>query len=331
MVTLNDIRQAQALLKGVATRTPLIEYAHSPNDRRLWFKPESLQPIGAFKLRGAYNKIASLNDGEKKRGVITYSSGNHAQGVAYAARAMGVRAVIVMPAGAPRVKLEGTAALGAEIVKVGPSSQERHQKALELARDHGYVIIPPYDDEKIIAGQGTVGLEILEDLADVNTVLVPIGGGGLSSGVATAIKETNSKIKVIGVEPDVANDAQQSLRAGRIVQISGEQTARTSADGLRTQSVGELNFAHLSRYLDDVVTVTEEEIRAAVRESVTKAKLVAEPSGAVTFAAFLFHADALPPSRKTVAIISGGNIEPQLLAEILEGKPAQAQTSATHP
>jgi threonine dehydratase len=216
-------------------------------------------------------------------------------------------------------------------VKVGPSSQERHQKALELARDHGYVIIPPYDDEKIIAGQGTVGLEILEDLADVNTVLVPIGGGGLSSGVATAIKETNSKIKVIGVEPDVANDAQQSLRAGRIVQISGEQTARTSADGLRTQSVGELNFAHLSRYLDDVVTVTEEEIRAAVRESVTKAKLVAEPSGAVTFAAFLFHADALPPSRKTVAIISGGNIEPQLLAEILEGKPAQAQTSATHP
>ena len=331
MVTLDDIRQAQRLLHGVAVRTPLLEYPHTTADRRLWFKPESLQPIGAFKLRGAYNKIASLTAEEKSRGVITYSSGNHAQGVAYAARAMGVHAVIVMPAGAPRVKLEGTAALGAEIVKVGPSSQERHQKALELAREHGYVVVPPYDDAHIIAGQGTVGLEIVEDMADVETVLVPIGGGGLSSGVATAIKETDSHIKVIGVEPDVANDAQQSLKAGRIVQISGEQTARTIADGLRTQSIGELNFAHLSRYLDGVVTVTEDEIRAAVRESVIGAKLVAEPSGAVTFAAFLFHAQELPAARKTVAIISGGNIEPQLLAEIVEGKPSHAQSSATHP
>jgi threonine dehydratase len=330
MVTLSDIRQAQQLLHGIAVRTPLIEYAHS-TDRRLWFKPESLQPIGAFKLRGAYNKIASLTPEERERGVITYSSGNHAQGVAYAARAMGVRAVIVMPGTAPKIKLDGTAALGAEIVKVGGSSQERQQRAEELARQHGYVIVPPYNDEKIIAGQGTVGLEILEDLPDVHTILVPIGGGGLSSGIATAIKETNPKIKVIGVEPEVANDAQQSLKAGRVVSISGEQTARTIADGLRTQSVGELNFAHLSRYVDGVVTVSEDEIRAAVRESAIKAKLVAEPSGAVTFAAFLFHASELPASPKTVAVISGGNIEPQLLAEILEGKAAQQQSSATHP
>jgi threonine dehydratase len=331
MVTLSDIRQAQNRLHGIAVRTPLIEFSQSSADRRLWFKPESLQPIGAFKLRGAYNKIASLTPEERKRGVITYSSGNHAQGVAYAARAMGVRAVIVMPGGAPRVKLEATAALGAEIVKVGPSSHERHQKAEELARQHGYIIVPPYNDEKIIAGQGTVGLEILEDLPGVETVLVPIGGGGLSSGVATAIKETDARVKVIGVEPALANDAQQSLKAGHIVEISGEQASRTLADGLRTQSVGELNFQHLSRYLDGVITVTEDEIRRGVRECVTKARLVAEPSGAVTFAAFLFHAHELPASGKTVAILSGGNIEPQLLAEILEGKPAEAQTSATHP
>lgn len=158
----------------------------------------------------------------------------------------------------------------------------------------------------------------MEDLADVETVLVPIGGGGLSSGVATAIKETNARVKVIGVEPALANDAQQSLKAGRIVEISGEQASRTLADGLRTQSVGELNFAHLSRYMDGVITVAEDEIRRAVRECVMKARLVAEPSGAVTFAAFLFHEGELPKSRKTVAIISGGNIEPQLLAEILQ-------------
>jgi threonine dehydratase len=317
MVSLEDIRQAQRTLHGVAVRTPLLHYTQSASGRNLWFKPESLQPIGAFKLRGAYNKIASLTPDERKRGVITYSSGNHAQGVAYAARAMGVRAVIVMPGGAPRVKLEATAALGADIVKVGPSSHERHQKAEELAREHGYVIIPPYNDEKIIAGQGTVGLEIHEDLPTVECVLVPIGGGGLSSGVAVALKESNPRVKVIGIEPEVANDAQRSLRAGHLVHISGEQTAMTLADGLRTQSVGEINFEHLSRYLDDVVTVTEEQIREAMRQLMMNVKLVAEPSGAVTFAAYLFHENELPAARETVAIISGGNVEPALLAEVL--------------
>ena len=327
MVSLEDIRQAQRTLHGVAIRTPLLRYTQSPSGRNLWFKPESLQPIGAFKLRGAYNKIASLTADERKRGVITYSSGNHAQGVAYAARAMGVRAVIVMPGAAPRVKLEATAALGADIVKVGPSSHERHQKAEELAREHGYVIIPPYNDEKIIAGQGTVGLEIHEDLPTVECVLVPIGGGGLSSGVAVALKESNPRVKVIGVEPEVANDAQRSLRAGHLVHISGEQTAMTLADGLRTQSVGEINFEHLSRYLDDVVTVTEEQIREAMRQLMMNVKLVAEPSGAVTFAAYLFHENELPPSRETVAIVSGGNVEPELLAEILRGTELRADAA----
>lgn len=330
MVTLADIQNAQRLLRGIAVRTPLIEYTRSAPDRPLWFKPESLQPIGAFKLRGAYNMIASLSDQERKRGVITYSSGNHAQGVAYAARAMGVRAVIVMPGGAPKVKLEATAALGAEIVKVGASSQERQQRAEELARDHGYVIVPPFNDEKIIAGQGTAGLEIVEDMPNVDVVLVPVGGGGFASGIATALKQSGSRAKVIGVEPEVANDFQQSFKAGRIVKISGEQASSTLADGLRTQAVGEINFAHLSRYLDGVVTVSETEIRRAMRQIVVDAKLVAEPSGAVTFAAYAFHAHELPAG-KTVAVITGGNVEPELLAEILRGEPAEVQTSATHP
>jgi threonine dehydratase len=331
MVSLDDIRQAQHTLQGIIVRTPLISYTQAADDRRLWFKPENLQPIGAFKLRGAYNKIASLTAEERRRGVITYSSGNHAQGVAYAARALGTRAVIVMPGAAPRVKLEATAALGAEIVKVGGSSGERQQRAEELAREHGYIIVPPYNDEHIIAGQGTAGLEIVEDLPDVDLVLVPVGGGGLSSGVAAAIKETNSRVKVIGVEPEVANDAQQSLKAGRVIQIGGEQTARTLADGLRTQSVGEINFAHLSRYLDGIITVSEDEIKKAMREIALKARLVAEPSGAVTFAAYCYHSGELPASRNTVAIISGGNVEPELLAQVLQGEPAQAQSSATHP
>ena len=226
MVTLSDIQQAQQRLRGVAVRTPLIPYFPPPGAEtaesrgQIWLKPESLQPIGAFKIRGAYNKVASLTDEERGRGVITYSSGNHAQGVAYAARALGAKAVIVMPRNAPRLKVESTAALGAEIVTVGPASTERLQKAEELAQQHGYVIVPPYNDEQIIAGQGTVGLEILEDCPDVDLVLVPSGGGGLISGVSAAIKLSGSKAKVIGVEPELANDAQQSFRKGEIVELS---------------------------------------------------------------------------------------------------------------
>jgi threonine dehydratase len=193
-------------------RTPLIPLEW--DNCKLYLKPENLQPIGAFKLRGAYNKIASLTDEERSRGVITYSSGNHAQGVAYAARAVGAKAVIVMPRNAPAIKREATAALGAEVVFVGPSGVERQEKAEELAARHGYVIIPPYDDAKIIAGQGTAGLEILEDLPEVELVLVPIGGGGLISGISTALKLSKPNVKVIGVDPELAADAQASFRAG---------------------------------------------------------------------------------------------------------------------
>src|ERR1700675_305381 len=266
MITLDDIRCAQARLHGITIRTRLIEFGQlESHSRQLFLKPENQQPIGAFKLRGAYNKIASLSEADRKRGVISYSSGNHAQGVAYAARALGVKAVIVMPDNAPAIKRQATAALGAEIVLVGPGSTERQLKAEELSAQYGYVIVPPYNDEKIIAGQGTIGLEILEDLPEVEAVFSPVGGGGLISGVAAAIKLTRPDVQVIGVEPELAADAQASLRAGKIVQFPAEQVSRTIADGLRTQSVGHINFEHMQCYVDGIVTVSEDEIQQALK------------------------------------------------------------------
>lgn len=297
----------------MAVRTRLIEFSSNP---ALYLKPENQQPIGAFKLRGAYNKIASLSTEERQRGVISYSSGNHAQGVAYAARALGVKAVIVMPGNAPGIKRRATAALGAEIVLVGPGSEERRLKAEELAAQEGYVIVPPYNDEWIIAGQGTIGLEILEDLPQVRTVLIPVGGGGMASGVATAIKLSRADVKVIGVEPELAADAQASLRAGRIVELSSKEVTRTLADGLRTQSIGPINFEHIKRYVDDIITVSEDEIRQAMRILAKNQQTIAEPSGAVAVAGFLSHKDKLPKTEVNVAVISGGNIEPQMLAEL---------------
>ena len=316
MVTLKDIQQAQALLQGIAVRTPLFEWTGPADQRKLFLKLENLQPIGAFKLRGAYNKVASLSEDDRRRGVISYSSGNHGQGVAYAARALGVKAIIVMPGNAPKNKLEATAALGAEIITVGPGSEERRLRAEELAAEHGYAIVPPYNDEKIIAGQGTVGLEILEDLPNVETVVVPVGGGGLISGISAAIKLSSPNIKVIGVEPELAADAQASLRAGRIVSSTAEQVSRTLADGLRTQSIGAINFEHIRAYVDDIVTVTEDEIHEAMGALSAHAQTVAEPSGAVAPAAFLFHSSELPNTKINVAVISGGNIDPQILREL---------------
>jgi|HubBroStandDraft_6_1064221.scaffolds.fasta_scaffold00091_37 threonine dehydratase len=320
MVTLAEICSAQARLNGITVHTPLIEFNYPESgSRRLFLKPENQQPIGAFKLRGAYNKIASLSEDDRKRGVITYSSGNHAQGVAYAARALGVKAVIVMPSNAPSIKREATAGLGAEVVLVGPASSERQLKAEEMAAAHGYIIVPPFNDEQIIAGQGTMGLEILEDLPEVETVLAPVGGGGMLSGVATAIKLSKPSVKVIGVEPELAGDAQASFRAGKIVQFPAEQVSHTIADGLRTQSIGPINFEHIRRYVDDIVTVTEDEIRETVRLLAANPDTVAEPSGAVAVAGFLFHRDQLPKTKLNVAIISGGNIDPKMLEEFRRG------------
>ncbi len=328
MITPEEIRLARRRLAGVALRTPLLPCPGAPEgaagsaaggDRALYFKPESLQPTGAFKLRGAYNKIASLPEEERRRGVVAHSSGNHAQAVAYAARSLGVRAVIVMPEGAPRVKLDATAALGAEVVRVGNDSAERARKAQELAAERGYAPVPPYDDETLIAGQGTVGAEILDDLPDVETILVPVSGGGLISGVAAAIKlgRPSRRTRVIGVEPELAADARASLRSGRLVEFPAERVARTIADGLRVRKLGDVPFEHVRALVDDIVTVSEEEIREAMRRLALRARLVAEPSGAVTFAAHLFRRDELPDTRLNVAVISGGNVEPALLAEVL--------------
>jgi threonine dehydratase len=314
LVTLPELCAAQERLRGVAVHTPLV--CLEPD--RLWIKAEGLQPIGSFKLRGAFNKIAQLSAQERACGVITYSSGNHAQGVAYAARALGIKAVIVMPSNAPEVKVKATQALGADIITVGPASSERRVKAEELASTFGYVVIPPYDDRDIIAGQGSCGLEIMADLPDVELVLAPVGGGGLLSGVAAAVKLTQPNVQVIGVEPELASDAAQSFSSGHIVSYTGEQTSRTAADGLRTQSVGELNFAHMRAFVDDVVTVTEAEIREAMRRMIFGARLVPEPSGVVALAGALFRSEQLPSARRTVAVMSGGNVERSVLRSVLE-------------
>jgi threonine dehydratase len=285
--------------------------------REIWLKAESLQPIGAFKIRGAANKILQLTAEQIARGVITYSSGNHAQGVAYAAREVGAKAVIVMPSNAPSIKRAATLALGAEVVDVGLASSERLAAAEELVQKHGYVVIPPYDDDQIIAGQGTCGLEIVEELPDVDLVLSPVSGGGLLSGVAAAVKQLSPKTKVFGVEPELAGDAAESFRDGKIVTWPAEQTSRTIADGLRTQSVGVRNFAHIQAFVDGVITITEAEIRAAMRAIMSSTRLIPEPSGAVATAALLFHGDQMPNYRKAVAVVSGGNVDRAFLAEVL--------------
>ena len=217
------------------------------------------------------------------------------------------------------MKLDATAELGAEVVLVGPGSAERSRKAEELAEEHGYVPVPPYDDEVLMAGQGTIGAEILEDLPDVETVLVPVSGGGLIGGISAAIKLARPEVRVIGVEPELASDARASLKSGRLVEFPADQVARTVADGLRVQRLGEAPFERISTFVDDIVAVTEEEILEAMRRLALRARLVAEPSGAVTFAAHLFHREELPPSHLTVAVLSGGNVEPDLLTQVLTG------------
>jgi len=330
-VGLEAFRAAHQRIAGVAVRTELHRISAeqfalagvAAPGFALYVKAESEQPIGSFKLRGAYNKIAGMVEQDPSvaaRGFITYSSGNHAQGVAYAARAVGAKAVIVMPENAPVVKLEATAALGAEIVLVGAASSDRRLKAEALEAEFGYVMVPPYDDPAIIAGQGTCGLEILEQLGESDgeglLVLSPVSGGGLLSGVATAVKLASPQAKVWGAEPELAADAKESFETRTLVEWPAAKTTRTIGDGLRTQSLGRLNFAHVLRFVDGIVTVTEEEILAAMRFLLRVTTLVPEPSGAVTLAAALFHAAELPKAERVVVVLSGGNVDPALLARL---------------
>ncbi len=312
LVTIDDVEEAAARVRAFIVHTPLLRAAWAgDDDRPLWIKPESLQAIGAFKVRGAFNAIGRLDESVRTRGVVSYSSGNHAQAVAHAAAVFGIPAHIVMPRETPEVKVAATRGHGAEVVLCDTGQRER--VAAEVVEETGGVLIPPFDHPDIIAGQGTIGLEIAEDLPTVENVLVPVSGGGLASGIGTAIRALCPDARVIGVEPELAADTAQGLRVGHRVDWSIEDRNRTIADGLRSQP-SDLTFAHLQAVLDDVVTVTENEIRAAVRELAIRAHLVSEPSGAVALAAYR---QGSTPVGRTVMVLSGGNIDPVLLQEIL--------------
>src|SRR6266851_1825595 len=327
LVTIEEIRAAATRLDGVALRTPLVPYPASPGGDgasppsvaapAFLIKAESLQPTGAFKLRGAYSAMSVLTPVVRARGVVAHSSGNHALAVAYAARALGVPATVVVPTNAPQVKIDATARLGARIVRCEPSLTARAAAVAELTAAHGYTAIPPFEHRDVIAGQGTIGLEIAADVPDVDLVVCPVGGGGLIAGVAAAITAANPAARVVGVEPELAADARDSLRKGRRVAWPAGQTQRTIADALRVDQVGELPMLHLQAQVDDIITVTDDEIRAAMRLLATGARLVAEPGGAVAVAACLFRSDELLPADRRVAILSGGNVDPAMLADIL--------------
>ncbi|MEU8317497.1 threonine/serine dehydratase [Nonomuraea sp. NPDC048881] len=301
LVTIDDIRAAAGRINGTAVRTPLLRMGEA------WLKPESLQPVGSFKIRGAYNALASL----RPAGVVTHSSGNHGQALAFAAAQFGVPCVVVVPEGTPAVKAAAIEGWGAELVVVPPD--QREVTAERLAGERGLTLVPPYDHRAIIAGQGTIGLEIVEDLPDVEVVLVPVSGGGLAAGVAAAVKALRPDVRVYGVEPELAADAAESLAAGHVVAWETTRTFRTIADGLRVNQVSELTFAHLREHLEGIVTVSEDELRAAMRHIARTARLVAEPSGAATTAALL---SGRVPAGRTVAVLSGGNVDPELFAQV---------------
>jgi threo-3-hydroxy-L-aspartate ammonia-lyase len=314
LVPVESVRDAARGLRGVAVRTPLLPapWLGERVGAEVRLKCESFQPMGAFKLRGAYTMIARLDEAERARGVVTYSSGNHAQAVAYAAREFGIDAVIVMPEDAPRVKVEGTRRLGAEVIEKGRTSEERRRRAEEVQAERNAVMIPPFDHPDIIAGQGTVGLEILEDWPEVEAILAPIGGGGLISGVAAYVKRERPDVRVVGVEPTGAPTLKTSVDAGRLVTLDGTASI---ADGLLPVRPGELTFAHVRELVDDLLLVDDEEIRRAAALLLVRGKLLVEYSGAATVAALLAGGWT---GGAVAAILSGGNIDPDRIPELLD-------------
>ena len=315
MIEMQDIHAAAERLRGIPHRTPLLRSSalNELAGAEVMLKAENLQRIGAFKIRGAYNKIASIPEQERAKGVVAHSSGNHAQGTALASRLLGTSATIVMPASSSRVKVEGTRGYGATVVFCEDSSDDRERIANDLIKKSGATLVPPFNDDQIIAGQGTVGLEIMEDAPDIDCLVVPIGGGGLISGCAVAVKSMHPKVRVIGVETEPANDAQRSLRSGKIVKID---PPKTIADGMRTQAVGDRNFEIIQKYVDDIVTVTDDEVREAMRFLLLRMKTLAEPTGAVAPAAVMFRKLGTMPKR-VCAVISGGNVEPSFIATVM--------------
>jgi threonine dehydratase len=316
LITLQDLEQAAATLDGVVVRTPLLrdESLSAQLGADIRVKPEMLQRGGAFKLRGAYNFLAQLDPADRSRGVIAPSSGNHAQAVALAAKLFGVKATVVMPETVTPAKRGGAARLGARVVLAGTTTQHRYDRAVQIARDEGGVLVPPYDHPWIIAGQGTLGLEIAEDLPEVKTVLVQVGGGGLSAGVATAIKLRCPKARVIGIEPEGAPKLSRARAAGKPTRLDKTSSI---ADGLMAVEVGSSPFVHHRAYVDDVITVPDDALRDAVRHIMNRMKLVVEPSGAICIAALMRN--LVTPSGPTVAVLSGGNIEWDGLLALLGG------------
>ncbi len=316
LVSLSEIESAAARVRPAARVTPLIEVAWCGTGAgRLFLKCENFQPMGAFKIRGAYNMLAQLPADALRRGVITYSSGNHGQAVAMAARLLEAKAVIVMPTTAPKVKVEGAQGFGAEVTFAGTTSLERKARAEEIAAERGLTMVPPFDHAMIIAGQGTVGLEILDQCPDVGTVVVEVGGGGLSSGVAAAVKQSSPGVRVVGVEPEGAAKMSRSLEAGMPVTLD---RVASIADGLMTVRPGDLTFEHVKAFVDEVVTVTDDDMVRAIQWLFRHARLVVEPSGAVTTAAVMLGLGGVDPSKgPVVAIVSGGNVEAARYAEYI--------------
>ena len=312
--TIAGVYQAARQLEGVACKTRLIasDYFSELSGNQVFLKPENLQHTGAFKLRGAYNKISQLTDEERKKGVITASAGNHAQGVAFAAQRLGVKAVICMPATTPILKVEGTKALGAEVVLHGDGFDDAYTYSLELQKQHGYVYIHPFNDLHVLLGQGTTALEIIDACKDIDAILVPIGGGGFAAGVALATKLVNPNIKVIGVEPENAACMKAALKAGKVVTLA---SADTVADGCAVKTAGTLTFEFCQKYLDDIITVSEMEIMGALLSLIEKHKLIAEGAGVLSLAAL----SKLPfKGRKVAAIVSGGNIDISMISALIE-------------
>jgi threonine dehydratase len=313
LIDLDQIRAAAARIAPYVDATPIIPLARGGPG----LKAENLHPTGAFKLRGAFNALLSLRPDVLARGVVAHSSGNHAQAVAYAAHILGARAVVVMPNNAPAAKLAATRGWGAEVVIVGPASAERAAKAEALALSEGLTPVPPFNALEIIAGTGTIALEILRDRPQTACVAIPVSGGGLLSGVAAGLKLSNPTIRVIGVEPELADDAARSFRAGRLTSISAEDASRTIADGLRVQQLGAVNWPHVQAFVDEIVTVSEEAIKDAMRRIASGARLIAEPSGAVAMAGLLAVDGAA--SERSVAILSGGVVDLDIYAGMLAG------------
>jgi threonine dehydratase len=325
-VSLEALRAAARGLDGVALRTPLLpiralsELVCAP----VALKCEHLQPVGAFKIRGAFTAISRIPAADRARGVITYSSGNHGQAVAYAARRLGIRAVVVMPERAPPVKVEGVLRHGGEVVLAGNSSTERYAKAHQIADEQGLTVVPPYENLDVITGQGTCGLEIIEDLPEVSTILVPVGGGGLLAGIAAATTALKPGVRVVGVEPAGAPKLGRALDAGRPLVLDHTESL---ADGLLPLSIGELPFRLIAGTVREAVQVEEDEIVAAVRFLHQEAGLTVEPSGAVTTAALLSR--RVQPVGSTVAVLSGGNIDANLLQRLLRASPDSGQGAST--